>query len=40
MHREGKIPQRGFVRQEDVALSDFLENRFGRHYDPPGSVPL
>jgi saccharopine dehydrogenase-like NADP-dependent oxidoreductase len=28
----GKLPQRGFVRQEDIALSDFLANRFGRHY--------
>ncbi len=27
--REGKLPQRGFVRQEDIALSDFLANRFG-----------
>jgi len=29
---EGAIPQRGFVRQEDVALDAFLANRFGRHY--------
>jgi saccharopine dehydrogenase-like NADP-dependent oxidoreductase len=29
---EGKLPQRGFLRQEDVALSDFLANRFGRNY--------
>lgn len=28
----GTLPQRGFVRQEDVALADFLENRFGHHY--------
>lgn len=27
---EGKLPQRGFVRQEDVRLHDFLANRFGR----------
>jgi saccharopine dehydrogenase-like NADP-dependent oxidoreductase len=28
----GLLPQRGFVRQEDVALEDFLANRFGRVY--------
>ena len=31
---EGKLPQRGFVRQEDVALADFLGNRFGAVYAP------
>jgi saccharopine dehydrogenase-like NADP-dependent oxidoreductase len=30
--REGHIPTSGFVRQEDVALSAFLANRFGRYY--------
>ena len=30
--RAGRLPQRGFVRQEDVALDDFLANRFGRYY--------
>jgi len=29
---QGKLPQRGFVRQEDVTLADFLANRFGRVY--------
>jgi saccharopine dehydrogenase-like NADP-dependent oxidoreductase len=33
LHREGKIPQRGFVRQEQIALADFIQNRFGRNYD-------
>ena len=28
----GKIPQSGFIRQEQVALSDFLANRFGSYY--------
>ncbi len=28
----GKLPQRGFIRQEDVKLADFLANRFGRVY--------
>lgn len=30
----GRLPQKGFVRQEEIALADFLENRFGRVYDP------
>ncbi|MFD2262019.1 saccharopine dehydrogenase family protein [Lacibacterium aquatile] len=29
---QGKLPQSGFVRQEDVSLADFLENRFGKVY--------
>lgn len=28
----GKLPAQGFVRQEDIALADFLANRFGRAY--------
>ncbi|MGA2366557.1 MAG: saccharopine dehydrogenase family protein, partial [Steroidobacteraceae bacterium] len=28
----GRLPQRGFIRQEDVLLKDFLENRFGKVY--------
>lgn len=28
----GKLPDRGFVRQEDVKLDDFLTNRFGRYF--------
>jgi saccharopine dehydrogenase-like NADP-dependent oxidoreductase len=30
--RDGELPRRGFVRQEDADLSRFLANRFGRHY--------
>ena len=30
--REGKLPAKGFVRQEDVTLDDFLGNRFGKYY--------
>ena len=33
LHRAGKLPAAGFVRQEDVAYPDFMANRFGRHYD-------
>jgi len=29
---EGKLPQRGFVRQEEARLADFLANRFGAYY--------
>ncbi len=32
MMSDGKLPQKGFLRQEDVALDDFLANRFGRYY--------
>jgi saccharopine dehydrogenase-like NADP-dependent oxidoreductase len=28
----GKLPQKGFVRQEECRLDDFLANRFGRYY--------
>jgi len=30
---QGKLPQSGFLRQEQVALADFLSNRFGRAYE-------
>jgi saccharopine dehydrogenase-like NADP-dependent oxidoreductase len=30
----GKLPQKGFVRQEEISLDAFLANRFGRVYDP------
>lgn len=33
LHREGRLPSRGFVRQEQVPLADFLGNRYGRCYD-------
>lgn len=31
---KGKLPAKGFVRQEEIPLSDFLANRFGQAYDP------
>lgn len=31
---DGTLPQVGFVRQEEIGLPAFLENRFGRVYDP------
>ena len=30
--RTGKLPQQGFVRQEEASLAEFLGNRFGRYY--------
>lgn len=32
LHRDGKIKKSGFIRQEDVPLDVFLNNRFGRYY--------
>ena len=32
LHVAGRLPDSGFVKQEDVQLEDFLENRFGRYY--------
>lgn len=29
---DGKLPQQGFIRQEQCDMGDFLENRFGRYY--------
>ena len=31
---QGQLPQRGFLRQEEVKLADFLANRFGAVYAP------
>ena len=33
LQRDGKLPARGFVRQEDIPLASFMQNRFGRHYE-------
>ncbi|MEA3122400.1 MAG: hypothetical protein QOH33_1978 [Paraburkholderia sp.] len=33
LFREGRLPQSGFVRQEQVSLRDFLANRFGQLYE-------
>jgi len=42
LHRQGRLAERGFVRQEQIALPEFLSNRFGRHYVPvsTGMVPV
>ena len=38
LFREGKLPQSGFVRQEEVALPEFLANRFGKAYQQSRQV--
>ena len=38
LFREGRLPQKGFVRQEQVALPDFLANRFGKAYQQSRQV--
>lgn len=36
LHRTGNLPrQTGFIKQEEVSLSDFEANRFGRAYNDP-----
>ena len=32
LYLHGKIPQSGFLKQEQINLEDFLANRFGRYY--------
>lgn len=38
LFREGRLPARGFIRQEEVELPDFLANRFGRAYQQSRQV--
>lgn len=38
MLADGKLPQQGFIRQEDIPLADFLANRFGRFYAPEDAI--
>jgi saccharopine dehydrogenase-like NADP-dependent oxidoreductase len=35
----GVLPQKGFVRQEEVSLATFLSNRFGTAYGGHGPAP-
>lgn len=37
---EGRLPESGFVKQEEVSLSEFLNNRFGSYYDVHGASRL
>jgi saccharopine dehydrogenase-like NADP-dependent oxidoreductase len=38
LFREGQLPQRGFIRQEQVELPAFLANRFGKAYEQSRQV--
>lgn len=38
MLADGRLPQQGFIRQEDIPLADFLNNRFGRFYAPEDAI--
>jgi len=38
LFREGQLPQKGFLRQEQVALPAFLANRFGKAYQQSRQV--
>jgi len=38
LFRDGALPQRGFIRQEQVELPAFLANRFGRAYQQSRQV--
>jgi saccharopine dehydrogenase-like NADP-dependent oxidoreductase len=37
LHRQGKLGERGLVRQEEVSLDTFLGNRFGEYYRAPNA---
>ncbi|HEY0982222.1 MULTISPECIES: saccharopine dehydrogenase NADP-binding domain-containing protein [unclassified Schlesneria] len=37
LHRQDRLPNTGFVRQEQVNFDDFLANRFGKHYAAAGA---
>ena len=32
LHFAGRLPERGFVRQEQIDFDEFLDNRFGNYY--------
>lgn len=32
LHAHGRLPQTGFVRQEEISLDEFIKNRFGSYY--------
>ena len=37
---KGRLPRKGFVKQEQVTFEDFIANRFGRYYDISGKTGL
>lgn len=40
MLADGSVPDEGFIRQEEIALDDFLANRFGAVYQPAEQTAL
>ena len=38
--RDGKLPQEGFIRQEQASLSDLLGNRFGRNFERADDIAI
>ena len=38
LFRTKKLGTKGFIRQEDISLEDFLDNRFGRFYKEASSL--
>lgn len=40
LHCAGRLPDTGFVRQEQVAFTEFLDNRFGKYFEVPELVHL
>jgi saccharopine dehydrogenase-like NADP-dependent oxidoreductase len=40
LHVSGKLPKKGFVKQEQINLPNFLENRFGQHYAIDNKTPI
>lgn len=34
----GKLPNKGFIKQEDICFDDFINNRFGRYYNTEHAV--
>lgn len=38
LHIAGRLPPTGFVRQEQIDLPQFLDNRFGRYYNCPAAT--
>ena len=40
LHFAGRLPNSGFVHQEQVRFDDFISNRFGRYYEAHGATRL
>ena len=38
LHCRGQLPQKGFIRQEEVSLTDFNNTLFGLAYESPDKL--